>query len=441
MKHLLLAILVMFNFKVYADTRSCGTFLANTMIHTSSSDTVSFISYLSQLLDEKVIPLSYLQVLIDLGENAPIPSPFSKISVQSAESIHASVALMYIEHTTLDKKQIKEWAKNLLQRKEEAKRVKRETEKETHIAYTEMKFNKVKGGFFYTGKGRYDPSVTDTRNKLAVDMDYDFEMMSTQVTVKMWLDIMGELPEPVKAIALKDGVLLSSQFDMPITNITWWSALAFANKLSERNNLQLVYDFSGITFIGRPEDGSYQPVDPRAAYNTFTDRLKEKNILIDLREDGKLHQSPEKTKILVSGIGKELGYRLPTIYEQEFVQSNRGRSSGPYFTGVDEKNLSEADWYWKNAYGTIRPVAQLKALIIDDELFFDLFGNANEFSMNCEIMPLNENEDKTCFVDARITSGDYNSKADGLKLPANSSTSNAQQCHGVGFRLVRSLPK
>ena len=432
MRHLISIILTALSFNLYADTRSCAVFLANPILHTETSDTGSFIAYLSQLLDEKVIPLSYLQALADLEENKSIPNPFAKISVESAHSIHASTIQMYLEYAALDKKQINNWARNLLKQKEQAKKVRQDNEKETRTAYTEMKFNFVKGGSFLSAKGVYKAET-----KSLMNIDYDFEMMSTVVTVKMWFDIMGDLPKKIKEKSLENGILLSSQYDMPITHVSWWSMLVFANRLSKNNNLQPVYDLSGIVFEGKPEDGTFKPIttDKRNSYDTFITKFKEKNILLDPKE--------ASSETSIAAFSREYGYRLPTHYEEEFVRTDRGRSQGSYFTGIDEKNISEVAWYRKNAYGSVHPVAQLKALIIDDQLFYDLFGNVYEYTTNCYFTP--KNLDKTdkdiclfhCYASA---GGDYGSKVEDMTTTS--------MIGGMGdtgmsfsFRLVRSLQK
>ena len=42
-----------------------------------------------------------------------------------------------------------------------------------------------------------------------------------------------------------NGKSIQMQPDNPVENITWWSALVFANKLSEQYGLKPAYDLSG----------------------------------------------------------------------------------------------------------------------------------------------------------------------------------------------------
>ena len=41
--------------------------------------------------------------------------------------------------------------------------------------------------------------------------------------------------------------------DHPLEGITWWSALVFANRLSEKNGLKPAYDLKRVKFEKEPE--------------------------------------------------------------------------------------------------------------------------------------------------------------------------------------------
>jgi len=79
---------------------------------------------------------------------------------------------------------------------------------------------KVKGGI-------YKPSFEDKEKVV-----FDIEVCKYPVTKKMWLDIMGEIS------------LETERNNEPAENITWWKALEFCNKLSEKYGLEPVYDLS-----------------------------------------------------------------------------------------------------------------------------------------------------------------------------------------------------
>ena len=79
---------------------------------------------------------------------------------------------------------------------------------------------KVKGGI-------YKPSFEEIEKIV-----FDIEVSKYLVTKKMWLNVMG------------DTTLEAKRINEPAENITWWKALEFCNKLSEKYGLEPVYELS-----------------------------------------------------------------------------------------------------------------------------------------------------------------------------------------------------
>ena len=79
---------------------------------------------------------------------------------------------------------------------------------------------KVQGGI-------YKPSFEDIEKIV-----FDIEVSKYLVTKKMWFDVMGTISSEAKGD------------NEPAENITWWKALEFCNKLSEKYSLKPVYDLS-----------------------------------------------------------------------------------------------------------------------------------------------------------------------------------------------------
>ena len=85
---------------------------------------------------------------------------------------------------------------------------------------------KFKDMIFVKG-GKYKPCFTDDEKEI-----YDLEVCRYLTTQKMWLEVMDCNP---------------SKFEgpyKPVDSVTWWEALEFCNKLSEKYNLEPVYDLS-----------------------------------------------------------------------------------------------------------------------------------------------------------------------------------------------------
>jgi len=96
---------------------------------------------------------------------------------------------------------------------------------------------KVKGGI-------YKPSFEDMEKIV-----FDIEVSKYLVTKKMWFNVMGTISSETKGE------------NEPAENITWWKALEFCNKLSEKYSLDPVYDLSkskqGVLTIKEIEQGTF----------------------------------------------------------------------------------------------------------------------------------------------------------------------------------------
>ena len=78
--------------------------------------------------------------------------------------------------------------------------------------------------------GKYQLSFTD-EEKEVFDI-FDIEVCKYPTTQKMWTEVMEDNPSYFKGE------------NKPIESITWWEALEFCNKLSEKYGLEPVYDLS-----------------------------------------------------------------------------------------------------------------------------------------------------------------------------------------------------
>ena len=167
---------------------------------------------------------------------------------------------------------------------------------------------KVKGGI-------YKPSFEEIEKIV-----FDIEVCKYPITKKMWLDIMGEIS------------LETERNNEPAENITWWKALEFCNKLSEKYGLEPVYDLSkskqGILAIRELKGKTIKTVDPKMANLKNTE-----------------------------------GFRLPTEIEWEWfarggqVAIEQGTFDYKY---SGSNNIDEVAWYVENSNYLIQDVGLKK---------------------------------------------------------------------------------
>ena len=75
--------------------------------------------------------------------------------------------------------------------------------------------------------GKYQPSFADEEKEV-----FDIEVCKYPTTQKMWIEVMENNPSQCKGD------------NKPVESITWWQALDYCNKLSEKYGLEPVYDLS-----------------------------------------------------------------------------------------------------------------------------------------------------------------------------------------------------
>ncbi len=188
----------------------------------------------------------------------------------------------------------------------------------------------VPGGTFTMGSNDGDDNEKPPHT-VSVNTFYIGE---TEVTQELWKDVMENNPSRFNNKGDKN----------PIENITWYDAVMFCNKLSEKNNRTQVYSISNIRY----DDSKHKHIIGANVTADFT-----KN-----------------------------GYRLPTEAEWEFA-ARGGKSGGTKYSGSDI--IDEVAWYGfldsndKNrtiTTETTKPVAQKKPNSLG---IYDMTGNVWEW--------------------------------------------------------------
>lgn len=246
---------------------------------------------------------------------------------------------------------------------------------------------KVKGGI-------YKPSFEEIEKIV-----FNIEVCKYPVTKKMWLDIMGEIS------------LETERNNEPAENITWWKALEFCNKLSEKYGLEPVYDLNkskqGILAIRELKGKTIKTVDSKTANFKNTE-----------------------------------GFRLSTEIEWEWfarggqVAIEQGTFDYKY-SGSD--NIDEVAWYIENSNYFIQDVGLKKPNQLG---LFDCSGNIWEWCYDTEemenIKSLHFNFDPSSAY-RRIRGGSWLHSAESCATFYRIFETAAYVVLNTGFRIVRTI--
>lgn len=219
------------------------------------------------------------------------------------------------------------------------------------------------------------------------------EVCKYQTTQDMWMEVMENNPSSWKGGRL------------PVERVSWWDALEFCNKLSEKHGLQPVYVIENGTVKINQLDGDVVYPD-----------------LADFR--------------------KTEGYRLPTELEWEwFARGGETAIQDGTFdtTYAGSNNIGEVAWYSNNSGSKTHAVGTKKP----NELgIYDCSGNVWEWCYDTSDDGY-ISEDKPYIYDESV--GNRRLKGgswyyyDGCKISFRLSSGSGNQSDNIGFRVVRSV--
>ena len=135
-------------------------------------------------------------------------------------------------------------------------------------------------------------------------------------------------------------------YNLPVTNLTWWAAVLYANKLSKKEGLTPAYDLTEVEF----EQGT--------------------SLKLTVVKEALLKANAPNNDIY-----QAQGYRLPTKNEYLFLITNRAQSAVDFFSQDSKEHKEDYVWCAENSGGILHPVADRQPFVIDDNPFYDLFGH------------------------------------------------------------------
>lgn len=391
-----LVILLVTSSLIFAED-DCKNLLSN--ISGPIDGTEDFVGYLGRLLETDVIGESELVAFINGLHNSVILNPIPKEleATSSAVLVHRGEVETYINKTHLDQGSLLEWAKKSLRASQQMRVSKQAARQDTANADQLIEFVTITPP---------TPRVNGPKSALT----HRFEFMTTPVTQKQWVEIMGENPShfkdgPESAILTIDSKPHRMLPNNPVEKISWWSAAVFANRLSVKAGLKPVYDFSGISF--KPGTTA---------------------------ESGTLEVTT-KINMRINVLDTE-GYRLPLEVETEFILETGRSKAGEFFFGKDTNELEAYGWYKKNSDKRTHPVAQLKPLLISGQAIYDVVGNVYQWQHD-EVQPALAGASA---LNARIVrSGCFTSVHQQLRSDFRKDIDPNERNQYSGFRLVRTV--
>ena len=409
MKKVLFATIALTLLGVAHADNQCEKFLTSSPMETETLDkeTEDLMAYLGTLLEHQIIGNTELVRFIEALEKGELVNPIAeeKAMVSTAALIHQEGIQEYLDLAELNKKELLKWSKESLKEKKHVRVKREETRKETQDVYRKIEFLPVSPGRFLMGDNK----------KVEVTLTHPIEVMSTLVTQKQWVEIMGENPSNFSKggdsiVVNVKGKSIRMNPDHPVEQISWWSALEFANRLSEKHGRKPAYDLKGVTWVQGTQ-----------------------------AEKGTLQRKKGEVKINRDYYQSE-GYRLPTEAEQEYLLRGGGSSRGKYHFGDKEEDLKHYAWYRENSAGTTHPVGELRPLVLEGREFYDLHGNVWEWGMDRYVDTLlgGDNPLHTSSAPYRVVRGGSRYIGAHYLRSANRYGDNPKSgYYDIGFRLVR----
>ena len=254
---------------------------------------------------------------------------------------------------------------------------------------TESKFQNM---VFVQG-GKYQPSFADEEKEV-----FNIEVCKYPTTQKMWTEVMESNLSAFKGD------------NKPVESITWWEALEYCNKLSEKYGLEPVYDLS-----------------------------KSAQGILMIKELGGETLYPD-----VANFKNTEGFRLPTEVEWEWFAKGGQKAidEGTFdYIYSGSNNINEVAWYYENSGNKTQDVGLKKPNQLG---LYDCSGNIWEW---CYDTTENIENGKSYMYKAFDSSNIYRKLKGGSWYDGAESCDvlmcNFNQAIGandvVGFRLVRTV--
>ena len=261
--------------------------------------------------------------------------------------------------------------------------------------YSAKKASNIESKFenmIFVQGGKHQPSFANEEKEV-----FDIEVCKYPTTQKMWMEVMENNPSEFKGD------------NKPVESVTWWEALEFCNKLSEKYGLEPVYDLS-----------------------------KSREGILMIKELGGQKVYPD-----VANFKNTEGFRLPTEVEWEwFARGGQiAIEQGTFnYTYSGSNNIDEVAWYIENS-GETYNVGLKKPNQLG---LYDCTGNVWEW---CYDTTENIEEGKNYIYKAfdasnksrRLKGGSWNDISKFCAVLNREINQATDAFYAIGFRIVRTV--
>ena len=222
--------------------------------------TSNAMAYMDELLETQIMGDGELVRFIDGLKGGEVVNPFGPTESTDA-LIHRDGLQSLMEREALDRDRLLAWAEKKLRERAGVRQRRSVVKKETEDVFQRIEFIEVVPGSFKMG---------EQGEAVPVKLTNAFEIMDKPVTQKQWVGIMEKNPSSFAREGEHSIVVgsVTMQPDNPVEMISWWSALEFANRLSEEHGLAPVYDMSGMEFEGSAGEGKLKSISGELKINS-----------------------------------------------------------------------------------------------------------------------------------------------------------------------------
>ncbi len=359
-------------------------------------------AYLTELFQSQAITESEIQNLIESIRTKSIATIISRSRVMTnyQAQTHRQELQKFLNDPDIDWVRIMRWAEKQLKSRANAIENTHHLRTQTSEALDHIEFHPIAPAKFLLG---------EPTSPLEVNLTHHIEVMTTPVTQEMWMKEMTINPSHKK------------DPDYPVESITWWSAIVFANRLSERMKLNPAYDVTQIAW----RDGT----------------SAEKG---DLEPKSQEDWSRLKINAPLGDIYRTQGFRLLTNAEYEYLLKNRNPSNEVIYPhGLNPSQILNYAWCSENSNGTTQMVGTTpQSLRINGKDFSDLIGNVwqwvHDYHSNRDFGGKNPQGPKSGTM-RLLRGGSFQTSAELLTASSSIPAPPESKRPNTGFRLARTI--